>query len=865
LALSGSVKALVQANNGHVLAGTNNSARIYRSTNNGQTWTQIIALGTSSDSVNAFAKILSSGYILAAVTGSSTAQGIWRSIDNGATWTKVKSHPMNIGYNDITAIQSNGRLVAVSNGITDANTMSPVIFSRNNGTTWENVSVVNYTHPHLSVAAYDTPVLFTQYPGEPYGGVFTFYGTDTYYTAMGGVSSSTTNDGSWTNQGFGTVGGGAGNGGLDMISFLIKDTSGNFRRRALWAVKSHLNVANTELWQWPATPTGPYSFAKIATVTGDNFNVMYTDPLAYAQIGAQRTIWAGANGRIYVSYNSGLTWAIATEAPTGQIYSFVRTTSGVLIAGGAAGEIFLFGGTGSEGGGGEEEPIDPEEPVDPTPPPAETGASTSKILGRAATCDDEIFIANKFSFANITHAFHYNGSTYSNLQFADIPPYNILGTTASVNKALYLGSKTNDANVPGGTFSSAVFDITQKSENITVVWEYWNGSTWTALTVQDNTDQFKIEGVNSVSWLIPSAWATTTVNSVVGYWVRARTSAVASNPVLPIHDNRFIYTSLLPYIEIAASQVQGDLPAVGRIKWMNQSGIDIERSVYGLRSLDRGLNFNAFLNISDQQVPFGLTITKGTEAGVAWQADKSAPAGRSLLISYSSSGDLNDWNDLVSITLSTSVAREYHGYYKAMLRCFYNNASSQAWNLRIQLRFGSGGTKTNTQSAYATTLSNWEAVDLGQLAISTQQISSSVGSLPDEMKIVVQGYCTALSKPLTLYDLILIPIDEWAIDARIPELAATGSPEIDVNDYLDIDSISNPKVAISAYNRNPAGQIISRYQNVSNGPVIFQKNKDQRLWFANLTYENYWRGYPETIGSVQIFKQQQYLGYRGES
>lgn len=859
MAISGNVKALIQANNGHVLAGTNNSARIYRSTNDGSTWTQVIALGTSSDSVNAFAKVTSSGVLFAAVSGSSTAQGIWRSLDNGGTWTKVKSHPNNLGYLDITAVQGSVRLVAVGYGVTDHFTMSPIIASNNSGDTWVNVSTPHFSHPYMSAAAYGDPVLFTQYTGEPYGSVFTFTGTDTYYTGQYGVTNSPTSP---AISGFSTVGGGAGNGGLDMISFLVKE-SGVFRRRALWAVKSHLNLANTELWQWPANPT-TFSFGKVATVTGENFNAMYVDPVAWASIGAQRTVWAGANGRIYVSYNSGLSWAIATEAPTGQIYSFVRTTSGVLIAGGAAGEIFLFGGTGSEGGGGEEEP-DPEVPVDPTPPPTETGASTSKILGRAATCDDEVFVSNKFSFSNITHVFHYNGSTYSNLQFGAIPPYNILGTTASVNKAVYFGSKTNDTNVPGGTFSSVVFDITQKQENITVVWEYWNGSSWVSLTTQDNTDQFKILGVNSVSWEIPSAWATTTVNSVVGYWVRARTSAVASSPVLPIQDNRFMYTSLLPYIEIAASEVQGDLPAVGRIKWANQSGFDIERSVYGLRSLDRGINFNAFINISDVQVPFGLTIAKGSEAGVAWQTDKSAPTGRSLLASYSSSGDLNDWNDLAIITLSTSIAREYHGYYKAMLRCFYNNASGQAWNLRIQLRFGSGGTKVNTQTAYATTLSNWEAVDFGQLAISTQQVSSQVGSLPDEMKIVVQGYCNALSKPLTLYDVVLIPIDEWAADARVPELVTTGSPEIDVNDYLDIDSITNPKVSISAFNRNPAGLIISRYQNVSNGPVIFQKNKDQRLWFLNLTYENYWRGYPEVVGSVQIFKQQQYLGFRGEN
>lgn len=860
MAISGSVKALVQANNGHILAGTNSSARIYRSTDDGATWTQINILGLFSDSVNAFAKVNSSGVLLAAVSGSSTGQGIWRSLDNGGSWTKVKSHPNNLGYLDITAVQGTGRLVAVGYGVTDHFTMSPVIGSNDSGTTWINISTPHFGHPYMSAAAYNDPVLSTQYTGEPYGSVFTFIGTDTYYTTQQGVGGTPTAP---AIMGFSTVGGGAGNGGLDMVSFLIKDTSNNFRRRALWAVKSHLNIANTELWQWPANPT-TFSFGKIATVSAENFNAMYVDPVAYTAIGAQRTIWAGANGKIYVSYNSGLTWAIATEAPTGQIYSFVRTTSGVLIAGGASGEIFLFGGTGSEGGGEEEEEPDPEDPP-PAPAPGDTGGSTSKILGRAATCDDEIFISNKFSFSNITHVFHYNGSTYSNLQFSSVPPYDILGTTAGVNKAIYFGSRTTDSNVPGGSFSSVVFDITQKQENITVVWEYWSGATWETLVAQDNTDQFKILGVNSVSWQIPSDWATTTVNTVLGYWVRARTSAVAASPVLPIQDNRFMYTSLLPYIEIAASEVLGDLPAVGRIKWANQSFFNIERSVYGLRSLDRGTNFNAFINISDQQVPFGMTITKGSEAGTNWQADKTAPTGRSLLISYTSAGDLNDWNDLATITLSTSVAREYHGYYKAMLRCFYNNASAQVWNLRIQLRFGSGGTKVNTQSVYATTLSDWETLDFGQLAISTQQIASQIGSLPDEMKIVVQGYCTTLSRPLTLYDLVLIPIDEWSMDARIPELQTAGSPEIDVNDYLDIDSITNPKVSISAYNRNPAGQIISRYQNVSNGPVIFQKNKDQRLWFLNLTYENYWRGYPEVIGSVQLFKQQQYLGFRGEN
>lgn len=857
MAILGDVKALIQANNGDVLAGTNLSARIYRSSDNGQTWTLVTTLGTDFESVNAFTKVNSSGYILAAVTGSTGTQGIWRSTNNGATWTRVATHPSagaGYGYRDITAIQGGSRIVAVGPGVASSS-FSPIRLSQDQGNTWSYVPVNNYAQPHISVAAYPDPILFTQYPGEPYGSMFAFYGTDTYYTYQGGVSPS------GNLAIFGTVGGGAGNGGLDMVSFLYKDTGGNYRRKALWAVKSSADITDTSIWQWPATPTGPYSFANISTYADDLFNVMYVDPVAWQNIGAQRTIWAGGNGVIYVSYNSGLSWAIATNAPSGRIYSFVRTSAGVLIAGGASGEIFIFGGSGSEGGGDDETEDPPTDPEDPD----ETGVSTARFLGRVSTCENEVFASNKFSFSNITHIFHYNGANYSNLQFASVPPYQILGSSAATNKALYLGSKTNDTDVPGGPFSSAIFDITQEARNITVVWEYWNGSSWVSLTTQDNTEGFKNLGVNSVSWQIPSAWTTTTVNSIVGYWIRARISAVSSDPQIPIHDNRYIYTSLLPYIEISDDEISGDLPAVGRIQWHNQSNINVERLVCGLKSIDRGSNFNSFINISDVQTHFGMTVAKGSESGVAWQNDKDAPTGRSLVASYSSGSDINKWNDLFSVTLSTTIARDYHGYYRALLRCFHNSVSSRAWNLRIQLRFGSGGNKLNTRTIYPTTIADWEVLDFGQLAISTRQIACQAGSLADEMKIVIQGYATFTNKELNLYDLVLIPIDEWGIDARIPELNTSGSPEIVVNNYLDIDSITNPKIAVSAYNRTPAGLIVSKYQNISNGPVMFQKNKDQRLWFLAMTYESYWKSYPETLGSVKVFKQQQYLGFRGSS
>lgn len=851
MALSGDVKALIQANNGNVLAGTNNSARIYRSTDNGQSWTQITALGSGSDSVNAFVTLRNSAVVLAAVTGTGTAQGVWRSTDYGETWSKVFSHPSGAGngYFDITAIQGSSVLVAVGPAV--SNPFTPIIYSNNQGVSWTYIPGNYASTSHLAVSAYPEGNLFSLYPNETAmtGGIFAFFGTDTYYTVQGGVG------GNGATTLFSTVGGGAGNGGLDMVSFLHKSPNGQYWRKALWAVKSAANTADTEIWQWPATNNGPFSFAKISTVVGENLRGLYADPYMTGQTSEHllRAIWAGGNGKIYFSGNSGYSWVVTTEAPSGQIYSFVRTVSGVLIAGGASGEIWLSTGTPS---------TDP-----PTEPPTDPPVSvvTTRVLGMEATCDDEVYSSNKFSLSNVTHIFHYNGSAYSNLQFGTEPPYEILGSAAAVNKAAYFGSNSNDTNVPGGPFTSLVFDISQGAANITVVWEYWNGSTWATLTTQDNTDQFRNEGVNSVSWTLPTSWTAVAVNSVTGYWVRARISAVSSGSRTPIQANRYVYTTLLPYVEINESVVKGDLPALARIKWTNRSSFGIERVVCGLRSVNRGSNFNAYINISDVQTPFGLTITKGSETGVAWQADKQAPTGRSLIANYSDSGDLETWNDLATITLSTTVARDYYGYFRAMLRCYYNNADANAWNLRLQLRIGSGGTRYTTKTNYPTALSQYEVIDFEQIIISNRQVSSLAGTLSDQLQLVIQGYCDTLSRPITLYDLILIPVDEWALDALVPETSSVGTPEISVNNYLDIDSIANPKVNISVANRNSAGLIVAQYQAINNGPVILQKNATQRYWFLGMTYESFWKANPEIIESIQVFKQQQYLGFRGSN
>lgn len=105
--------------------------------------------------------------------------------------------------------------------------------------------------------------------------------------------------------------------------------------------------------------------------------------------------------------------------------------------------------------------------------------------------------------------------------------------SASTSDICYFGysgmvySPTSDSFLPA--FRELTFDLSTAGSGGAYAWEYWNGSSWVPLTVQDDTNGFTQSG--KVSWAPPSNWATTTVNGYTTYWVRVRpTSAPSTAP-----------------------------------------------------------------------------------------------------------------------------------------------------------------------------------------------------------------------------------------------------------------------------------------------------------------------------------------------
>jgi len=104
----------------------------------------------------------------------------------------------------------------------------------------------------------------------------------------------------------------------------------------------------------------------------------------------------------------------------------------------------------------------------------------------------------------------------------------LLPAVPAVNDAYYFGLSTlwdwlslNIGQAGAGTW--------------TIVWEYWNGSTWATLPgAYDTSNGFRNGGYQSLTFSRPGDWATSSILLMNLFWVRARVSAYTSVTTQPL-------------------------------------------------------------------------------------------------------------------------------------------------------------------------------------------------------------------------------------------------------------------------------------------------------------------------------------------
>ena len=526
-------------------------------------------------------------------------------------------------------------------------------------------------------------------------------------------------------------------------------------------------------------------------------------------------------------------------------------------------------------------PLNAKRQCYPIDDPVEVGAEldvmyiSSDDAGREATCDPEVFIANKHNYRGLTHIWWDQpagvGFSVNLLNEAFPLPKVLLPAVPAVNDVLYFGIEDGPLGTitGGGPFWSLVLDLVTAQTGVTFGngWEFWNGA-WAALApIQDNTDTggqpLDTTGVNSVHWSEEAAWATRAINGVTGYWVRLLVTAVAA-PTPPTQQNRDIYTILWPYVEIDNAQVEGDITALLRALLNNQSWDDIGRVVMGLRSIERGPNFTPYLNCSDQQEIPGISFN--VAGGATLPTNVQAPTERALqwapggAVVMASRGE---WTFTAGAMAGGTVSPDqWYGSFHVFARVRQTAGADDNFEVGLQIDIG-GATYTSSTNAIVRNALNIEVLDLGRVDIPDGTGVLNTAEVLDTLIISIQSSALAAGT-LVFYDFAFMPADEMLIDAQIPTMA---TDELYTDEELSIDSVVYPKATIRSLVRNEDDRVLTIWR-TKGAQAFLQSNTDQRLWFFMMNYLGAapagWVSLFSMSARPQAFANRRYLALRGE-
>lgn len=455
----------------------------------------------------------------------------------------------------------------------------------------------------------------------------------------------------------------------------------------------------------------------------------------------------------------------------------------------------------------------------------------------------------------INNIFVYDASAanYSANILAGGFPAALFPNPAGVGDILYIGAT-------GGPFASVLFDVLTANTALTLVWEYWNGAAWVgALNTDDRTSNFTITGLNSVGFQPPSAWATVAVNGVTAYWTRVRVTVVGAGNVPTVNDGPFAIQD--PWIEIDETRLDGDIQAILQQKLYNLTGVPsvpyyTNRIIAGSRFVDRGTSFISHINLTNAGVPavgnessinISIDVTRIT-GGVT---DAQAPAGTRMLFT-SAIESLTSRVVVVPVT-----ANDYQGSFRVFLRCQQTNGSINQVFTQLRMTIGSDTIYTSNP-VYVGALNTYTLLDFGKITVAPRNLAP--GEAFGDLRFNLYFGSTANGTLVRLYDLILIPVDEWAGDFS----NAGGATN---TYYAKLDSIEQPKVTLRAGLFSVASNAYwGTYQVIANGAFQVEPRRKMRFYYLteNFPTASTRNSYPAMSHETLTFGQDRYLGMRGD-
>ena len=354
----------------------------------------------------------------------------------------------------------------------------------------------------------------------------------------------------------------------------------------------------------------------------------------------------------------------------------------------------------------------------------------------------------------------------------------------------------------------------------------------------------------AVYWNTPAGWVSGAYNGQTGYAVRLRLSALSGSTVMPLLSS-VMYAQSKPYVEIPSSTFVGDGRPILLIRNENPAGgttspvfSTASRIIIGAKS--RNLGANQFIN------NFGLgyngltgwAITNGTDTtSISTGINVTSVNNIAASVSFATNTAVVN-----RVTLTgTAKAGFFFGRYRVFMRIY--QVGGAAGDTTVQLRTQIGGS-TTAYPAYVlpqyTSLSHdagWELADLtgdSYLQIPFSQVVANDLSAQDLVFQIMAGRNTGTAT-LSMSDLILIPIEEWAVELRDPLSDTTnGTSALRGLTALDVDAgiMANRTIKLN----NPSGQNYYPAETWIRGGDVgkLEPNAQYRFYFLLANYPVSW-------------------------
>lgn len=467
-----------------------------------------------------------------------------------------------------------------------------------------------------------------------------------------------------------------------------------------------------------------------------------------------------------------------------------------------------------------------------------------------------VFVAGRHVRNNLTDVYYYDDSlaTYSaNLLDAALP-HDLIPSTAAINDYLLFG--IDDSIAGAGPFFNLIFNISSGILTLSITWEYWDGTAWSALSpFNDGTAGFTEELEQRVWFPQPDDWATRSENGITGWWVRARISAFTSVTDPPLQQTRHIYTVQWGFAEVEADQVTGDIPALARhIFWHHGSTIlQTSQLVMGLRSYSRGANFQAFINASDDQEPTSITVTG--QGGALLADEPRSPSGRMVQSTTTPAA----FTEAARFAFAFDIAPDFYGTFRLFARARCDDIAEAKLRAKVLDATMASTLWQSDVVRFADTDIN--VLDMGVFTVPSHGLLNSEGI---GFGIEIEFGDDGGGATIDLHDIVLIPIDEWAAELNGPSGLIVGN----FTNYTYLDGAINPKVPSRSYLFDFSGtQIEYLLQETISGPPILQPNARQRLWVLPIkTGGNGYSSFETSLlQRVAIDRLARYLTLRGSS